>query len=523
MLQFVVTAAPFGAGAIAALGVAFLNIRLARGRSRADHSAPLDPSRESEVFVLRSGSLVSANFAGRRRLDRIGPPAGDLDKLRRLLDLRFEGAAAMLAEPGPDGDMGAISRDGKLQILREVAGMDVRLEISPRTTGQRNGRDISSLDAEAEELRLLRANTEVAPFLLWRENRQGEVVWANRSYVDAATGIFGEGRVSVWPMPSIFEPFHEARKCGACASVRRVRSAPDADGASGWYDCHVSDIDGETLCTAFPADEAVRSEARYREFTQTLTKTFSDLAIGLAIFDRSRRLALFNPAVTDLTALPVDFLTSRPSLVTFLDQLREKRVMPEPRDYKAWRRSIADLESAAMDGTYSETWSLPDGRTYRVSGRPHPDGAMALLFEDISAEMSLTRRFRAQIEQSQSIIDALDEAVAIFSATGELTFANAAYNELWSEVSDSCILGTSVLEATRRWHEVTVPTPVWGDFRDFAFQNAERDEWTADVTMRDGRNLTCRFVPHKAGASLAIFQIRNSGKTAVPALTRAAG
>ena len=68
-------------------------------------------------------------------------------------------------------------------------------------------------------------------------------------------------------------------------------------------------------------------------------------------------------------------------MVNFLDRLRENRVMPEPRDYRTWRNSIAELEAAAQDGTYSETWSLPDGHTYHVTGRPHPDGAVALLFD----------------------------------------------------------------------------------------------------------------------------------------------
>ena len=62
-------------------------------------------------------------------------------------------------------------------------------------------------------------------------------------------------------------------------------------------------------------------------------------------------------------------------------------MMPEPKDYRSWRQQMSDLEAAAQNGTYEETWALPTGQTYRVTGRPHPDGAVALLFEDISAEV----------------------------------------------------------------------------------------------------------------------------------------
>jgi hypothetical protein len=43
------------------------------------------------------------------------------------------------------------------------------------------------------------------------------------------------------------------------------------------------------------ADSAVQAETALREFMQTLTKTFADLPIGLAIFDRSRVLADVQP------------------------------------------------------------------------------------------------------------------------------------------------------------------------------------------------------------------------------------
>ena len=108
------------------------------------------------------------------------------------------------------------------------------------------------------------------------------------------------------------------------------------------------------------------------------------------MFDAKRGLSLFNPALTDLTALPVDFLSARPTLHAFIDRLREARRMPEPRDWRSWRERITALEAASTEGTYLETWNLPAGQTWRVSGRPHPDGAIALMFEDITAEISLT-------------------------------------------------------------------------------------------------------------------------------------
>ena len=74
------------------------------------------------------------------------------------------------------------------------------------------------------------------------------------------------------------------------------------------------------------------AEDPLRKFMQVLTKAFAHLTIRLAVFDQARRLALFNRALTDLSGLPIDFLTGRPRLFGFLDKLRERHLFPEPKD-----------------------------------------------------------------------------------------------------------------------------------------------------------------------------------------------
>jgi PAS domain-containing protein len=246
---------------------------------------------------------------------------------------------------------------------------------------------------------------------------------------------------------------------------------------------------------------------------QTLTKTFAQLNTGLAVFDKSRNLALFNPALTELTRLPVDFLASRPSLIEVLDKLRETRAIPEPRDYHAWRKSISDLESAAKDGNYCETWSLAGNLTYRVTGRPHPDGAIAFLFEDISAEMSLTRQFRQEIELSQALLDNMEDATALFSPTGILLQTNDAYRNLWCEDADSLLTETSIVDESRVWHDRCLPTPVWGDLREFALDAEDRVEWNAHIILTDGRVVDCRFLPITGGGTQIIFHLERTNET----------
>ncbi|MDM7459655.1 MAG: PAS-domain containing protein, partial [Paracoccus sp. (in: a-proteobacteria)] len=235
-----------------------------------------------------------------------------------------------------------------------------------------------------------------------------------------------------WPLPRLFDTPRPVP--GAGTATRRA--ALEDNGIVSWYDCHSQRMGDETMMFALPADAAVRAERSLREFVQTLTKTFADLPIGLAIFDRQRNLQLFNPALIDLTGLPTGFLTARPTLFDFLDHLRERRMMPEPKDYRSWRQQMANLESAAATGHHVETWSLPGGQTYRVTGRPHPDGAVAFLFENITSEISLTRKFRADLLLGSNVLDGIEDALAVFGHDGSMVLSNAAYRNLWQEPAE---------------------------------------------------------------------------------------
>lgn len=488
----------YGLGALATLLLGILGTR------RAIAQGTLNLADDTMVFLIADNRVIDANFPARRLINQMGGALSEIDHLRQFLSQHFEEFEDFISFKEGCAELTAQSVDGQIQIVKQSVGSQVRLKIQFVIDGTPTVGDIHTLRAAETELETLRGNTTAAPFLLWRQNSNGNIVWMNKAYMDAAHSLAPKGQ-SGWPLPVLFPSLGKIA-APVPTETRRISAASSKDGAEAWYDCHISPIGKDVLLTAIPADEAVRAENRRREFTQTLTKTFAELAIGLAIFDRSRRLVLFNPALLDLTNLATEFLTSRPTLVGFLDQLRENRVMPEPRDYRSWRTSIAELEAAAVDGTYSETWSLADGQTYHVTGRPHPDGAVALLFEDISAEMSLTRHFRAEVEQYQAVIDAFEDAVALFSPAGEVAISNKAYRELW-DLQESDFLVGDITEATRRWHEKTTPTPIWGDFRDFAQSMSEREKWSATVKLRDGRHVSCRFLPRPGGITMAIFRL----------------
>ncbi|WP_212522930.1 PAS-domain containing protein [Actibacterium sp. MT2.3-13A] len=465
------------------------------------------------VFLFDGEILLDATPEARRFLDN--GPEGMLDwpRLAALLSQRFPGFSQAMARLPETGLAELDDRDGRPGLCARFSRGVTRITLLRPDAPRRGPIDGPSLSALQEELEILRRVVAHMPSLAWTQDAAGTVTWANRAYLSQVEQRLPEGAELTWPLPQLFQSDPLTVGVNEMAPHRVVIETPGKP--AQWYDCTAVPRPGGPLYFAQPANAAVQAETSLRNFRQTLTKTFADLPIGLAIFNRARELVLFNPALTDLCALEPQFLTARPTLTAFLDRLRDRRMMPEPKDYKDWRQRMTALEEEVATGTYHETWTLPTGQTYRVSGRPHPDGALAFLFEDISAEISLTRRFRSELELGQAVIDGLDEAIAVFSPAGVLTLSNEAYARLWGIDPSVTLCEIGIAEASEHWQAACRPSPVWAQARDFVRRFGPRTASRHPVTLHDGGGLICRMQPLAGGATLIGF----AAPVAVPALS----
>lgn len=106
-------------------------------------------------------------------------------------------------------------------------------------------------------------------------------------------------------------------------------------------------------------------------------------------------------------------------------------MIPEPRDYRGWRRKIAALVATATKEHHVETWQLPAGMTYRITGRPLTAGQVVLQIEDITAETSLARGFRAELNMNMQVLDSIQTGIIVFDADGNVVICNQPYAGLW--------------------------------------------------------------------------------------------
>ncbi|WP_019954327.1 PAS-domain containing protein [Yoonia vestfoldensis] len=489
---------------IAAMAIAAgLGATLATQWRRKSADAPRDqahPPPSGPVFLFHGDDLIDTTPDAQQLIAPFSLMP-DRDAMIHVLDPQFPGLAAYF-ESAAQKPCRIVHRHHE-SVWIDVDWPNGQLRVAvggtwPDDAASTPGQFAAS--QQTAELAMLRDVLRHAPHLIWRTDVEGKLIWANQAYLDFW------GRLD----PDKQNVIAGKTFCTADAvipAMRRIAVPMPKTGAEHWFDVVTVCQGTSRLHFATDANATVRADQERRNFVQTLGKTFAELSIGLAIFDKRRQLATFNPALLDMTRLGFEFLSTRPTIDTVLDRLRETRILPEPKNYASWRDQFTAVETAAKNGTYSEVWNLPDGQAFRVTGRPHPDGAFAFLFEDITAELSLTRRFRSDIETGQAVLDALPDAIAVFTTAGTLVMYNRAYASLWDMPTDLGLEHRAFAAEMAVWHTCCTAATDWTDLQHFIHQPGPRTPWSDDALLADGRMLRCQATPISGGMTMVRFTL----------------
>jgi PAS domain-containing protein len=468
------------------------------GRAKVPANPFINSTTEADISLLFKGErLQHASTAGFKLAD-FNENGNDWATLRTSLAARFPNFPS---QPGDNTNTVVIQAHHSADIAKlEIRKIDdcTHIQIIDQETLPLDVQHkIKSLEAEALVTGFAGST---APHPIWQVNSDGTIGWYNTAYHALYQTVFAEDPKKEQPL------FVVPDQSTNPLSSTRASVTSAKDDRTLWFDISSVKTDVGIMCHAIDINAVISAEIAQRNFVQTLAKTFAQLSTGLAIFDRNSQLALFNPALVDLSALPIEFLSSRPDLLSFFDRLRDSRVMPEPKNYHSWRQEIAEVIAAATDGRYQETWSLDTGQTYRVSGRPHPDGAIAFLIEDISAEVSLARSFRSELAIGQSMMNTFDFGLAVFASTGVLQFSNASYRNMWKLDPENTFIDVTISDCIKDWQKQSQPNPAWADIRDYVMKIGERDQWDCRMSWKDGSEFDCVIKPIALGATMLLFE-----------------
>ncbi|MDF2232493.1 PAS-domain containing protein [Albimonas sp. CAU 1670] len=479
---------------------------------RIDEGRAVARSRASRAF-LGGERRALADFAA-----RLTPVEGIADLAVALRALEADGRPFRGLADDAEGRSWEVSG-------RPAAG-EAQVTLLPAGAARREIARLSGMLAMLADDRDQAAEAlEVAPLLAWRRSPSGRVIWGNALYrrMTGAADAFGSDAA---PLPELHHDGAGGRGVReASARLDGRRAVFDArTGERRWFEMReISSADGGLLGYGADAAPAVHAEGALRRFVETLTETFAHLSIGLAIFDRETRLGLFNPAFADLMHLDPAWLAGRPSLPDVLERLRASRRMPDHEDFRTWRAGMLELFGA--DGAQerperTEVWHLPGEEQIRVVARPHPQGAVAFLFEDVSEAARLERRFATETEIRRAVMDRLEEGVAAFGPDGAARFVNPAFAAIWgtsppgSEDASAAIFAAAegasaetlrLPQAMAMFRARSPSSPAWDRLAAFFAAPTERAAWSEEASLIDGRRLRVRVAALPDGSILVAF------------------
>lgn len=475
-------------------------------------------SRGEARLLFDGDQLLDATASGRDLFARIAPGGrSDWQRFQAWVQSTFPEAQARLrglqqsgiVTLGPQGEDGLCLRAEWRSGLQHITLSHQGRPDTPGTAA--DGLTAGLRDAELSRLRQM---LQALPLPLWSEGTDGSVLQANPAYL-ALMHPQADPRSATslpWPLPAVFP--------GDLASGARC-SITDASGRQ--QTCRVYDLNTEATHrsrVALPLEDSEKSEATLNAFVRTLALTFAGLPIGLAVFDSQRRLRLFNPALTDMTGLPVEFLIAQPRLFSLLDELRTRQRIPEPRDYNAWRNRLTEIGTPGAP-PFEEIWPLPDGQTFQVVGHGHAEGAITLLLQDISPEVTRSRRLRSDLALGQAVIEGVELPLAVFSPAGELVLCNPACEDLWQQDLSNRLTAPSFTRLCAEWRSHCVPSPVWQAAEEWMTGSGPRPEFFGPLSLTDGRALDMRLKVLPEDAVLLSFrQLSRSAAEAPPAPAR---
>ena len=432
----------------------------------------------------------------------------------------LEGNVALLRERGQSFHQDLISQTGRhleadgraigsrvVMRVRDVSGDRLELVRLREVQGEQNA-----------QLQVLRGLLNLSSHPVWTRGADQKLNWVNTAYVNAVEAKNPEDAIrrNLELLDRVArEAAAAARAKGSVwrqrqhvvfAGERRLTDVLDAalpGGAGGMAD-DLSELE------VLRADHARQMESHIR--------TVDQLATGVAIFDRSKKLVFANTAYRQLWSLDQAFLDQGPSDSEILDRLRAARLLPEQADYRGWKNALLGVYHTLEPAP--QVWHLPDGRTLRVGFDLNPQGGVTYLFDDVTERFTLESQYNALARVQSETLDALQEGVAVFGADGRLKLHNPAFGRIW-RMSPALLSDKPHIDAVTAACAPLLPDDgAWSDLRSVVTGlHDARMGFQRRMARTDGAIVDCAAAPLPDGGTLLTFIDVTDGVNVERALT----
>lgn len=279
----------------------------------------------------------------------------------------------------------------------------------------------------------IRAMLDALPFPVWRRGKDLALSQANRAYLEAVSSETEDAEGRRAELAEIESgPESQLASLAMATGVRQSESRHTVINGSRRL-LEFNEVPSETMGIVGYATDFTQLENTQQELADHIaahSDVLENVAVAVAIYGPDTRLKFYNAAYARLWDADTDWLDTEPTIGEELETLRERRMVTEEVDFRAFKAEQIELFTSLI-APAEELVHLPDDKTLFKRISPHPFGGLMFTYEDVTDRLALERRFNTLIEVQRSTLDNLYESIALVGADGRLKLCNAAFGDLW--------------------------------------------------------------------------------------------
>lgn len=262
--------------------------------------------------------------------------------------------------------------------------------------------------------------------------------------------------------------------------------------------------DGVTVGIAQDATEIEVVQEDLDRHIKGQSELLESVTSGMAVFGSDMRLKTYNNAYAYLWGFDEAWLDTGPTYSELLEELREKRRLPEQANFPQFKQQHIKLFTNLIEPR-EEIFYLPDGRTLRVLAIPHALGGILFAYEDVTDRLALERSYNTLIAVQKATLDNLHEGVVVFGEDGRLRLTNPKFLTLWN--LERAVLSpethiADLVEKTRALHHAAE----WEPYKqNFISHLLVREVQARRMERTDSSVIDSVVVPLPDGATLITF------------------
>ncbi|MGE3769410.1 MAG: ATP-binding protein [Bdellovibrionales bacterium] len=299
-------------------------------------------------------------------------------------------------------------------------------------------RERSGLEAEIAKLSVV---GQALPRPLWLRRLTGQIVWCNNAYAAAmempADEII-EKQIEFAPAMMAQASRDLARKALDTGEMQVEERHVVVEGTRKLFRIFETPVIVEGYIVGLALDQTLLEDTKNElaRHVSAFEETLEQLGAPIAIFDGAQKLRFYNQSYQRLWQFEEAFVRTAPTYSEVLDDLRQRRKIPEVVDFQRFRREQLARFTSLIESA-EELMHLPDGTTIRVLYIPHPLGGLMLVTEDVTDKLALESSYNTLIAVQQETLDNLAEGVMVLGSDGRVKLFNPSLARIWQLDADT--------------------------------------------------------------------------------------